>query len=445
MCFFVYVEKICKRLYNKNGDNMKKMFSLLIILFIAYFILQYIFTIFGYNHNINYDILTDGNVYEIKEILTYNNKQEQKNYYFEIKYNGNSFPIQIFNTLNKGERVIIEIKSIVTEDYTCIFPIFIDGNILTDVLCQKQEVVYNYQNIKNKSAAIDEFVNNLDKYKSENYTDKLTNTIDTEFMKIYKDNIEKDYYYLMDDYKGINIIGSNLENNINEIKLFGKDVYAKDISIPLNGYYIIADYNSEYKFTRINIIGIKTGKIRSLKTPKEISYDAYFQGTYGNYAYLIDKENSVQYEIDPQNSKIKEIGNINKDAKNLVNGQMITTKINEIIKENKKFNIYEMTSENELKTEEYVKIDEVKKINYLYLYKQNGTKYEVYRASVQNPKIITYLFETNRIDDIKYEHDSIFYSEGTNIKYYNDHSGTRTIITNTEYSFNNKMFFWIYK
>ena len=115
----------------------------LIVLFLIYFGLEALFYFFGPGHNVKY--LVDN--YDIKESFTNNQKDELSNYYFEISKDDFRIDLQIFDNFENEEKIITEIKSISDSNVQCILPIFKDSRILTDLLCLKDNVVYNYKTI----------------------------------------------------------------------------------------------------------------------------------------------------------------------------------------------------------------------------------------------------------------------------------------------------------
>ena len=105
------------------------------------------------------------------------------------------------------------------------------------------------------------------------------------------------------------------------------------------------------------------------------------------------------------------------------------------------FNHYKIDSKDG-----YDRIDKVGnlKSGYYYYYKKVKNQYEVYRANIQEPNKLTYLFTTSKIDEIKYMRDYVYYKEGNFIKYYHDAFGIRTIALDKEFEFNKSLQYYIY-
>ena len=99
---------------------MKKLFLTLIFLFFVYFSLQALFYFFGPGHLVNYSI----NDFKIKEEYINKQKKENQSYNFVISKDNITFYLQTFKNFENKEKIIKDIKSYVSNDITCIMPIF---------------------------------------------------------------------------------------------------------------------------------------------------------------------------------------------------------------------------------------------------------------------------------------------------------------------------------
>src|SRR5574344_2574573 len=137
---------------------MKKIFALLILLYIVFFGAQFIFNYFRTSHEVFYNV----NNVEIKEYYQGNTKNEKENYYFELTTASNTFYIQTFSNLNKNKKVITDIKYYSDEQYECLLPIFKNDIVLTDMICINSGIMNNYQNIKDDN--VTEYLKTINEY-----------------------------------------------------------------------------------------------------------------------------------------------------------------------------------------------------------------------------------------------------------------------------------------
>ena len=82
------LKKIKKFYIIKVGDNMKKIFGMLLILVLLYLVIQVTFRFFGNGHEYKYQITTNDINFNIKEKFINNTKNELDSYYFEINNSG---------------------------------------------------------------------------------------------------------------------------------------------------------------------------------------------------------------------------------------------------------------------------------------------------------------------------------------------------------------------
>lgn len=416
------------------GDNMKRLFMLLIILFCLFLGVQFCFNYFGKGGTSNYRI--DG--FDVKEVFTQNRKNEFDNYYIEISKDDTVFSIQLFDNFNKSNKIIKEIEYFKDDQYECIFPVFKGTKQYTDLIC-KSDVYYNYQEIKNKDNKLDEFVSGLKNYNEDNLIDKK----DYKEAKGYKlyNNLPDNHYLALDSYQGIVLYNNNA---MEYIKLFDRDIYERKISSSISKNYIVADYNEEYDFHKFKIVNLENGSIKEVVSDKSISFDSYIQGSIGDELYLFDKSNKKQYEIDLKGKTVIEIGNESSGVKVYQNNEWQNSNVYEASSNDLVFNTYK--GELNINGIAYDKVDKIGNAlsGYYYMYKKVNGRYEVYRANVQNTSNITYLFDTDNISYAIYDKDYVYYKDGKYIKCYSSKFGVRTIAENNELAFNNNLKMYLY-
>ncbi len=400
---------------------MKYLFKTLIVFTTIFLSLKFLLFLFNDGHNITYNV---GN-FKIKEIL---NTKNNNNYYFELTHEKFKINFQINKDYTKAENIIKKIEYKKIDGYECILPIFKNNNILTDVMCLKNNEITYAHNLNNSN--IKKYLKTIKNYNQENYQDKATAIKLSNTQTIYKDNFLENHYIAMETYKGLNLFNGNE----NSVKIFENDVYTKPISFFTDKYYIVADYTQTYTFKNFYVINIINGKKINIRSYDDISFDSYIEGAIGTDVYLFDRENNKQYKISIEDESVQEFH----DKNNLqtYNGKWQDMTLSEAIN-GVKFNNYY--------TEDIKGYDKVDKINnYYYMYQKENNHYKVYRADIQNKKIKTYLFNTTNLDSIIYLEDAIYYQNGNTFYYYTN-NGERKIITNTELEFNNDISFGVYQ
>ena len=402
---------------------MKYLFKTLIIFTLIFFALKFILFLFDKGHEITYNI---GN-FKVKEELE---TKENNSYYFELIHEKFKMNFRIFKNYNKAEKVINKIEYKKIDGYQCILPIFKNGQLLTDVMCLKDNDVTYAHNLDNKKIkdylkTLKKYGYNLDNYKDQADDIKLSNT-----QTIYEDNFLENHYIAMETYKGLNLFNGKESN----VKIFENDVYTKPISYFTGKYYIVADYTDEYTFKIFHVINIINGNKIDIRSYDDSSFDSYIEGDVNDDIYLFDKDASKQYKISIKNESVE----LFHDKNNLqtYNGKWQDMSLTEALN-GKTFNNYYT---NDIKG--YDKVDKVGK--YYYMYKKENDYYNVYQADIKNKKQKTYLFKTTDLNSVIYLEDAIYYLNGSTF-YYHYNYGERKVITNTELEFNKDLSFGVYK
>lgn len=398
---------------------MKFLLKNLIIFLTILLILKYIVFLLNPGHITKYNI---GN-FEIKEQLKTKNNS---NYYFEIEGEKQKINFQIYKDYGKKEKVIKKLPYQKIDDYDCFLPIFKDKEILTDIMCVKDDVIMNASNLNNQ-IIIDTFKKygyNPNKYKD---SDKEITISNTEIL--YKENIPKNNYVAEESYRGLTLFSSK-DSMVN---LFENDIYTKPISIFTNKYYLVADYNSEYTFRHFYLVNIINGEKKTIRSYDEISFDSYIMGEVDGEVYLLDKDARKQYKINIEYENVEEVGN--KDGIKYYDGKWKTITLNEALNEKH----FEKNQVNIKGFEKSYKIND-----YYYMYKKEGSNYKIYRADKQNKKLKTYLFETNDINSITYVKDKVYFKNGNTFYYYGNNKINK-ILKNTELDFNSDISLGVYE
>lgn len=369
--------------------------------------------------SINYKLDIDGSKIKIKE--TYD-----KNYYIEIKTNKYIYPIRIYESLNNKRKIIKKVYFYKDKNIECILPV-INDNIYIDMMCYKDEILYDYHNIIGDNPKLDEYVSSIELYNIDNYKNEFSNikTIQTIKYNIYN-NFKNTV--VLTTYKGLII-------NTEEINLFNNDVYNNQISAFINNYYIVANYDSKYSFDYFYIVDLDTKDIFKLKSKEAISYDSYIQGIVDNKIYLYDKDNEIQYEIDVEKKSINVISD-NNYIKYYSNKKW--EKMNKA-KANKEIYFNYQALDNNFTSYDYVKETD----NYYYLFKKEGISYRIYRVDRNNINIYKFILDVP-VTNLYFNNDYLYYVYKNKLFYYSDSTGLKTILENSELEFNDTIKYYIY-
>lgn len=390
-----------------------KLFILLIVLIILIIVLKQILTF----NSITYKLNIDNNKINIKE--TY-----KDNYYIELTFNKKIYPFRIYKNLNK--RKIIKNAFIYKDDSVeCVLPI-IDNSLYTDMMCFKDDILYDYNSIKGEFSDLDKYVESIDLYNSNNFDNTI---LDTKIVGTVKyntfDNFDK--ITAITTYNGLFINGESIE-------LFEKDIYNNKLNAFIDGYYITADYESTYTFRYFYIVNLNTKEIRKLESKIEISYDSYIEGIVDDKLYIYDKDNENQYEIDIENNEIKLISS-DKYIKYYNNKKW--EKMNKTKANNEIYFNYE-TLDNYFTDYDLVKESD----EYYYLFKKDGISYKLYRVDKNNIEVYKYLLDVPTTD-IKFNDNYLYYIYKNKLYYYSDSALIKTILENSELEFNDTIKYYI--
>lgn len=228
-------------------------------------------------------------------------------------------------------------------------------------------------------------------------------------IKIYDLN---DKIYYIWNYEGFYIL-SNQENK--EIKLFKEDIYNLPLVMKVNQNLLVADYDAKYAFNKFYVINSKKDKVKEMNLEKEISFESYFLGSANKKAYLVDKKNKIEYEINPQKLRIE---NITKNNQGRILNQDVWEPVSMNLLVSKDMNFTHNTI-TEFKIENNT------------LYKVQGN----YQTKISNQSVK---------DIIYFEKDTVYYLVGEKLYYYNDTDGEVLVLSNFEWNFNYKNMIYIF-
>lgn len=414
---------------------MKKLLTLLIILFFLYYSAQLIYKITSNGYNNTYYVTTDGKMFTVEEVYSANKKEEKDNYYITIKNGEYIFNYQLYEYFDKKAKIVTDIYAY----ENCIYPIFKGKKALYDITCVKDNKQY-YRHSGDNSR-LEEFTKNILNYgyNKDKYVDNSNLKYINRTIRFNENNVIDNHKFAITNYKGVYTVGKSIPNKIYNLSILKKDDYNPKISYFYKQYYLLV--KKETKKTIIYLLNIYDNTTKDLEIDNVLSNNAYVQGDYNDNIYILDPDNRRQYEIDIKTKDVILTGTDETSYLYFDGKQMKRTPLYEII--NKKF------INNDIKTTKdinYERIDYVggKESGFTYFYKKENNKYYCYRKNSRNDKT-TFLFTTNNINRIKYIDDFVYYVDNNEMKYYNDFTGSRVLLVNSELNFNQNINFHIYK
>lgn len=406
---------------------MKKYVRVFLIIIIFFLIINFILHFFSNEKVVSYKI-DEFNVNE------YYLKKNDK-YYVEVNKGNNIFNFIIDNNFNKKSYVIDKFYSFENASYTCILPVFMDGNVYTDILCLYDNVIYTYRNLVNKSLELDRFANEMEEYgykiKLEQLDIQNKNNI-----TIYNGNLKSSHIIVVPSYTGIYLINSG-DEVIKTIDLFNKDIYKQSLNCLVSDYYLVADYNQAYSFHEFYLINLKNNKVSTVASNTAISMNSYIQGVVGDSVYIIDRSNKKQYVVNVSNKSVSVIGNVKKGIQYYDDEQFVNKSIHDAIKEDMLF------KSNYIDSNKYDYVYNNNGIYYSYLKVKDG--YDIYISYEKLPDVYSYGTKVSDISNINYSSDYIYYIDKDCLYRYSLNDGTSTLLKYSEFLYNDKLDFYIYE
>ncbi len=422
---------------------MKKMFGITVVLFILYTLSQIIYSYIVGGFNISYILDLESGSYNVIETFNFRYKTEKlnrrdiSNYYYQIKNNDDMFfSFKLVGDYKGSKRFLIDIEKINNHDMVCIYPIFKDHNNQLDVICKTDAHQFNYLNIKGQYLEIDRFVEALQQkgYNHFSWENKITTPKKYSKIEIYENNLFDNQHIVVWNYKGFYNISKDSAKNV---QLFTKDQYNNDIAMMVDSFYVVPEYLEGGFFQKIIMANVLTSALTPIEFNFSISPDSFSQGVVNGYLYMVDKREYKQYEVNLNNRTISLVGDKNKPARHFKNGRWFEKSIYDIINNHLMFINNNYIPEELLEYNAY-RIDNVMgdTDGYYYLYIKENDKTSVYRIDKQNKDVLTLLFETSNLSDVRYIEDSIYFIENDILYIYRDNLGLRPLIKYNEFLFN---------
>ena len=170
------IDKIYLLLHGGSMNKKTKLNILILILIILIIICKAILKI----DKVSYKIKYDDKEFHISEIIT------NKNNYIEIKYSNTIYPVRIYNT-NK-RKIVNKVYYYKDNTYECLLPI-ISNKVDIDMMCYKENVLYNYNTIEGDNFKLDEYVKTIEEYDINKFKDDISNEKTIGTIKLYRNKM----------------------------------------------------------------------------------------------------------------------------------------------------------------------------------------------------------------------------------------------------------------
>ncbi len=368
----------------KKKYRIKKQVYIVLSIIIFFFVTILIFnSIKNKEYSIDYTV----DNYDISE----NYDSTNNLYYFNIEYNNANYEFISNNKYIKNKKLINNINKYEDEEYICIT---IDSNYIdTYPLCTYKKDQIDYRLVSDNLKEV------LSKYYNEqkNINEKLDN------YNLYNE----DNNILIWNYKGFNYIKGNKMETIN---IFSKDIYDNPLSIKINNYLVIPNYEQKYNFDEVYIINLNNKKIEKWKLKYEISFDSFISGINEYSIYIVDEKNKIEYELVPHRQKMRIVGTSSRKGIIYKEGKQEGISLTKLISNKEKFTY---------------------KNNYIYTLDNN----KLYLSFLDNKgKTLVSNQTVDKIVDIN--NDNIFYICKDSLYKYNIFYGETKILTYSELEFN---------
>ena len=404
---------------------MKKIFPILIILFIMALAFQVVLNVFIKHHNVKYSINSNGNSYLIEEDFV-----SKDNYDFIIKdKNNNIYNYNFKHNYNKQDRIIKDIKTYTSNKITCIVPIC-KRNLFDNIYCNYNNKVYSYSYLKENKIDINKITNSIKKdgyYKNTlNETNKIKKN---ESNNYYIGNIPDNYKFVVWNYTGLDIINNK---SVEEATIFeGKDLYDNDYSSIAGDYYIILEKSSTNELVAYNIKDSGKANIYSDDT---LSGEYNILGSYKNKLYLVDLDKYIEYSIDPYSRKVEKIGEESTGYKGFENGKLIDVSTSDFKSNIDKYKVNALIQDDTITSK--FNATNIFKVDKYYYFKDKNNNF--YRSNTKYKTNPTLLFRLNEVSDWKVIDNNILVISDNLLYFYNDEYGLKKVMLNNEFRYRYK-------
>ncbi len=411
---------------------MKRLFKWLLFLFLIFIGYQMFVFLFIHEHHHTYTIGKGKTKYTIHEHFQL--VKQEHIYTFEIQDSKKrTYHFQVNENFHKRDKVIQKIETYQKGNMTCLYPVLLKQK-QSDIVCNENKK--EYSSTYYLMAQDDRIFSFIDTLEKKGYQNQLWNLESSKQEKsdvtYYPENIASNVYYYLWNYKGVTKIS---QKGVKKENIFKIDKYENNQSILVGDTLVVIDSDQKYDFDQLYLISMTTDKVETLKLKEKIPQDSYFCGQVDNKAYLIDRKNIRQYEIDLAKKKVQLIGNKESNAQYYNGTKWKTRNIYDFIQQDFFFQD-EISKEI---TKNYPKATAFQGVERTYFLQDN----QVFYVSHQYPKKPVFLFKMQELLEVQSIKNVLLFITKDTVYQYEPRNGLRKILTSRELLFNQKKMFGV--
>lgn len=405
---------------------MKKIISLVILLFGVLMIYQFTVIHFKTSHALNYAIkVSDDVAFDISEEFRDNK------YYLDIKYDNFQFIYKTDNSFNKSKNIVESIEYLINNNMVCIYPVYKNG-VSSTIKCSDTSDIYSYDAVSDNNAAVNFRSSLIDK----GYTaleNKNVSLTSVDNLDVYYDNIDE--YITVWNYQGFYTFHDKTYFNQNILSF---DRYENTLTSIVDKYYISPIYidNKLFEISGFYIFNLETNKKTTISLTTNLSNQTYINGIVNNKLYIFDKNNRIQLEINPKSNTSRIVGSIDLNCQ-YYNVGFETRNIYDFINNKITFNYEDYSNINSI-----YNYDNIYSNDASYFIYTGNTMYQVFK---DNLNIKIKLFTLDDIKEVKVIDDNIYFIKKDTLYKYNDIDGISPLIVDSELQYNYSNIIGIYK
>ncbi len=406
--------------------NIKRVVSFVVVSFILVLIYQFVVIYFEKGHSIEYSV--SGNNIEFKVLEKYKKTDLEDGYTITITSPDNrQYSYYVKNNFNKQKKIITEVKIYNKDSYQCLYPVTVN-NAETEVLCSDGKETYSSE-YTNKKINIEEFLNELNI--KDKYTDSKSKTLKDGQVTIYSSNLYDNEYLEIYRYKYLLTYNKDKKNNFN---FSSKDIYTNELGQYVDNYFLLPIVNVKKEVNEYYIVNVKKGDYKYITINQTLSNNLYNIGVVDGKLYGFDLKNKIEYVVNPNSGSFEVIGTVNKGFQFYEDGKWVEQSVTDF-------------TENKIKITTTSKVDDIK-FNYDQIYESDNAYYlidndKVYRVYKNAKEVRVLLFEENKYNNLIINKDRIYYIKD-NYLYRYDQYGTKALVDNNEFKYNNTNIYYVY-
>lgn len=408
---------------------MKRILSFTLFIGVLLLVFQFLVTYFNPGHEIEYQFRSNDKDYQIDERLFL--REGKPVYRFQITYDGKTFLFENDKDYNKKKKLITSIRTFEKEGITCLAPVYQEVlEDVHDIQCVFNHQQFTYTALKNQYSFLNEFETQLMSEGSilPSWLPQ-ENGVALNGMTVYQKDILDDIYLGIWQYQGLQVVSK--ESQSYTVMLYEDSYQEKGVLV--GQYYVIPNYDSRSEFGSVLLADVVNFGYRELFLDSMVSKDCYFQGVVDDKAYLFDRTNIKQYEINPATKNIREVGNVELNAQ-YYDGEKWSDR-----------NIYDFVNQKVLFGKDYSKVEALSKYQTTsivetedsYYFSTQNSVYQLWKEDLDHPIL---LFSLPNIRELQVVDGTIFAISGTTLYSYHDAIGLKQLVINNEFQYNNQMY-----